>query len=80
MKSLGSSAVVKRDVVPEHRVCGGSNLLSLFGRERSQKGLQLVGEEPGAEENVAASPRDSSAGGFFASFNRVRYINFFIRL
>ena len=52
VKSLGSSAVVKRDVVPEHRVCGGSDLLSLFGRERSQKGLQLVGEEPGRRRTL----------------------------
>ncbi len=47
VKSRGSSAVPDRDIVPENRIRGGSDFLSLPGRERSHKGFQLVRKQLG---------------------------------
>ncbi len=43
----GGSVFPNRDVVPEERVAGGSEGLSLLGRKRSQEALELLREESG---------------------------------
>ena len=43
----GGSVFPNWDVVPEERVAGGSDGLSLLGRKRGQEALEFVGEESG---------------------------------
>ena len=57
MKSLGFSAVPDRDIVPENRIRGGSDFLSLPGRERSHKGFQLVRKQLGRGRTLWPLPQ-----------------------
>jgi len=45
-----------RDIVPENRIGGGSDLLSLPGRAGSQKGFQLVRKQPGRARTLRPLP------------------------
>jgi len=57
VKSLGSSAVPDRDIVPENRIRGGSDFLGLPGRERSHKGFQLVRKQLGRGRTLRPLPQ-----------------------
>jgi len=57
VKSLGSSAVPDRDIVPENRIGGGSDFLGLPGGERSHKGFQLVRKQLGRGRTLRPLPQ-----------------------
>ena len=54
--SWGLEIRISWDIVPENRIGGGSDLLSLPGREGSQEGVQLVREQPGRGKTLRPLP------------------------
>ncbi len=45
-----------RDMVPEQRICGGADPLSLLRREGRQEGLELMRKQPGRRRTLRALP------------------------
>ncbi len=57
VKSRDSSLIPDRDLIPENRIRGGSDFLSLPGRERSHKGFQLVRKQLGRGRTLRPLPQ-----------------------
>ena len=56
-----------RHVIPEDRIGGGANLLSLPGSQGGQEGFQFMGEKREGVENEAGVPTAADAEDSFES-------------
>ena len=56
LQAPSGSVFPRRDLVPEECVAGGSDGLSLLGRNRSQEAFEFVGEESGWRSALGLPP------------------------